>query len=240
MIDIRHRVTQVVFLHRWYTEQLDAANLAAIACASIRTVPSAPRQDTHPLLVTIENQMSEVLTRMFGEASTDAISSILGDDYASVSSETKAFLSELRNAYLMHIKTVVLGQLRNDARQAIKRYRDFWLGVDLEVHRNGSTRCEAIVSERERLLAKESIRLDRAGRAWKSSRYIQVEVMQALTGLHNATALNLMIQRNIEEAEVYNPGSRHHGKRFYTRDYREVEAKYFHPNSAALVTNIIY
>lgn len=241
MINIWQRVSQVTALHQWYTQQIDAHNLAAISKATLRSGPNtSPVMEMRQLRTSVQRQIEPMLDSMITEASSDAIVASLRNERFELTPEEADRVELLTDAYRTHLKDVITHQLISDENQANKRYQQFWLRVELAQYRDGISKEAAVIREREETLIGESTRTDSMGRSWKAARYIQVETMSKLTDLFNAIVIYLIGRRGWEEAQVYNPGHANHERKFMISDYMAVESEYFHANSPALITKVIY
>ncbi len=125
-------------------------------------------------------------------------------------------------------------QLQRDAATALAFYRRFRLEAVIGMDR-GMSQESAMTQARERLLREQGYR-DRIGRRWDAGRFVQVELKRALFETHNLMTVYMLSAAGETEAVLSDPGEPHDGRVFNLDQFPEIEQRYCHPGSNAIVS----
>jgi hypothetical protein len=145
----------------------------------------------------------------------------------------------LADSYRLQLTELVFSQVKADMNFALRRYREFVLGVQIDRLRYEMTTEKAISQGKAGRTNFNFSKLDVSGRRWSSFQAINIGAKSVLTDLFNLTRVTVYESEGMETVVVDNPGGSNHGKTFALSEYPALKSKFFHPNSYAVVSLLI-
>lgn len=241
MIDASYHVDSIVSQHSLSESELQSALLAAVTKSNEYGYRYSVNSSLDNIVRSRYVHVSPMISRVANEASSQAMQLVLSVSSLDSTFEEAALLESFSDSFAKYMNNVLLSVLNHVAALSKRQYQQFWLRVNASMSRDNFSREQAMSVEQSRLMNETFSRMDRRGRNWKANRYLEVEIKNAVTTLHNDIVVNMLTTRGFKQAEIYQPDNEDkHEKVFDLIDYEEMKAKYFHPNSLALVRPIRY
>lgn len=153
-----------------------------------------------------------------------------------------ATLLEFAKESAQDVQIALLAQAQRDSRSVSKYLRDYALDVDRLLASSNHKYASALIAVSQRKGSPAFSFMDKAGRNWKSGRYVEVLIRSHLFSVYNDSFLYTLSWFGIESARVSNSGSKYDELMFAIGDsddgvptYESLKKTVFHPNSLAIV-----
>lgn len=140
------------------------------------------------------------------------------------------------------VQVAMLAQAQRDARSASKYLRDYTMDVDRLLASTNYKYASALIAVAQRKGSPGFTFMDRAGKSWKSERFIEVLMRSHLFSVYNDSFLYTLSWFGVTAAHVRNSGGNSDGVKFSIDGqdktlptYDSLKKTVFHPNSSAIV-----
>lgn len=131
---------------------------------------------------------------------------------------------------------LITEQLRRDARKILRYFKAILLAVE-HYRSQGLTQEESVAkAETLRSADLQFKYLDAAGREWSAERYLEVVVRSHFYQVLNSARLEKMRLDGARSGVIHNPNGSSDGVHFAVGVWGSIKAKFFHPNSRAILS----
>lgn len=143
------------------------------------------------------------------------------------------------------IIAAIRDQMLRDGRTGARYLRDFAINVDMLLQSTNYAPASAQIVVRKSMELPMFTYMDRAGKRWKSDRYIQILIQSFLFRVYNEVYLYILAQQGVNLAVLrYTDANHPNQDRYFTVyshipgiiSYIDVKETIFHPNSTVMVS----